>query len=54
MKCDNDDDIAATCRYGITVTSSVRKANIVATQFHPEKSQDFGLRILENFLRWEP
>jgi glutamine amidotransferase len=54
MKCDNDDDIAATCQYGITVTSSVRKANIVATQFHPEKSQDFGLRILENFLRWKP
>ncbi|MBL7992901.1 MAG: imidazole glycerol phosphate synthase subunit HisH [Candidatus Kapabacteria bacterium] len=54
LKCDNADDIAATCDYGIAVTSSVRKANIVATQFHPEKSQDFGLRILENFLRWKP
>ena len=54
LQCDNADDVAATCEYGIAVTSSVRKANIVATQFHPEKSQDFGLRILENFLRWKP
>ncbi|MCU0426525.1 MAG: imidazole glycerol phosphate synthase subunit HisH [Candidatus Kapabacteria bacterium] len=54
LKCDNPEDIAATCEYGLAVTSSVRKNNIVATQFHPEKSQDFGLRVLENFLQWRP
>jgi glutamine amidotransferase len=54
LKCDNAENIAATCDYGVQVTSSVRKGNIVATQFHPEKSQDFGLRILENFLSWIP
>jgi imidazole glycerol-phosphate synthase subunit HisH len=54
LKCDNAEDVAATCDYGIAVTSSVRKGNIVATQFHPEKSQDYGLRILENFLSWTP
>ncbi len=54
LKCDNPEDIAATCDYGLAVTSSVRKNNIVATQFHPEKSQDFGLRVLENFLQWRP
>jgi imidazole glycerol-phosphate synthase subunit HisH len=54
LKCDTTEDIAATCDYGIPITSSVRKGNIVATQFHPEKSQDFGLRILENFLQWRP
>lgn len=54
LKCDSTDDVAATCDYGVTITSSVRKGNIVATQFHPEKSQDYGLRILENFLHWKP
>lgn len=54
LKCKHTEDIAATCDYGVQVTSSVRKGNIVATQFHPEKSQDYGLRILENFLRWKP
>jgi glutamine amidotransferase len=51
---DNSTDIAATCDYGMSVTSSVWRDNIVATQFHPEKSQDYGLRVLENFLRWKP
>lgn len=54
LQCDDAADVAATCEYGMAVTASVRKGNIAATQFHPEKSQDFGLRILENFLRWKP
>ena len=41
--------ISATTDYGITFTSMVWKDNIVATQFHPEKSQETGLRILKNF-----
>jgi imidazole glycerol-phosphate synthase subunit HisH len=49
-----DPAIAATCDYAMQVTSSVWRDNIVATQFHPEKSQDFGLQVLENFLRWQP
>jgi glutamine amidotransferase len=49
-----DPAIAATCEYGMTITSSVWRENIVATQFHPEKSQDYGLHILDNFLRWTP
>jgi glutamine amidotransferase len=48
-KPDNDDVIATTTDYGIEFCSSVWKDNIVATQFHPEKSQDVGLRILKNF-----
>jgi glutamine amidotransferase len=54
LKCDEDSDIDATCDYGMKVTAAVRKDNIFATQFHPEKSQDYGLRILENFLKWNP
>jgi len=40
---------AGTTDYGITFTSMVWKDNIVATQFHPEKSQEAGLKILRNF-----
>ena len=41
--------ISTTTDYGITFTSMVWKDNIFATQFHPEKSQETGLRILKNF-----
>ena len=51
MKCRDKIDIAATCDYGFTITAAIQKGNLFATQFHPEKSQSVGLRILENFLR---
>jgi glutamine amidotransferase len=41
--------VATTTTYGIEFCSSVWKDNIVATQFHPEKSQEKGLQILKNF-----
>lgn len=43
--------IATTTDYGGDFVSSVRRDNVVATQFHPEKSQRVGLQILENFAR---
>jgi glutamine amidotransferase len=46
---DDEGVIATTTGYGIDFCSAIRKDNIVATQFHPEKSQDIGLRILKNF-----
>jgi glutamine amidotransferase len=49
VKPDNDNVIATTTDYGFEFCSSIWKDNIVATQFHPEKSQDVGLRILKNF-----
>lgn len=51
MSCRTQEDVVATCEYGEPVTAAVQKENIVATQFHPEKSQDYGLKILLNFLR---
>lgn len=54
MKCADDEDIEGEGDYGGSFTAAVRKGNIFATQFHPEKSQDHGLRILANFLSWKP
>jgi imidazole glycerol-phosphate synthase subunit HisH len=44
--------ILATTEYGVEYASIVGKDNILATQFHPEKSQDVGLQILTNFVEW--
>jgi glutamine amidotransferase len=54
MKCTYENDIVASYNYGQIVTAAVMKDNIIATQFHPEKSQDYGLKILENFISWKP
>jgi glutamine amidotransferase len=49
-----DDDLLATTDYGGPLTAMVGDANIAGTQFHPEKSQATGIKLLENFLRWKP
>jgi imidazole glycerol-phosphate synthase subunit HisH len=50
MDCFDQKNIIATSIYGHKITVAVNKDNIYGTQFHPEKSQDLGLQILENFL----
>ncbi len=47
-------EILATTSYGGAVPAMVARGNRAGTQFHVEKSQEVGLRILANFLRWSP
>lgn len=44
------DDVVATCEYGATLNAVFRRGNVVATQFHPEKSGPSGLALLRNFV----
>ena len=54
LDCGDPADLVATATYGETITAAIQHGNIFATQFHPEKSQDNGLKLLENFIRWKP
>ncbi len=46
------DDIVCTCEYEINFPAVIGRNNLIATQFHPEKSGKAGLRILSNFSKW--
>ena len=47
-------NIAGSTEYGNWFTSAVTRDNIFATQFHPEKSAEYGLRLYKNFVSWQP
>ena len=47
-------DIVAVADYGGPLTAMIGRDNLAGTQFHPEKSQEAGLRLIGNFLRWRP
>jgi glutamine amidotransferase len=52
--CDDPEDVAATCGYGLDFTACIERENVMATQFHPEKSQADGLALLRRFIAWQP
>jgi glutamine amidotransferase len=48
------EDVAGSTEYGDWFTSAVTRDNIFATQFHPEKSAEYGLKLYKNFVSWQP
>ena len=48
------EDVAGSTEYGDWFTSAVARDNIFATQFHPEKSAEYGLKLYNNFVSWKP
>ena len=50
--CDASESVLGETEYGYSFTSSVACGNVAGVQFHPEKSHQFGMRLLENFGRW--
>lgn len=54
FKCEEPHTVIAEVVYGQKMSAILAKENLIATQFHPEKSQKVGLTFLENFLRWMP
>lgn len=48
--CSDPKVVSATCDYGEVFTAAIEKGNLCGTQFHPEKSQKWGLAVLKNFV----
>jgi glutamine amidotransferase len=54
LKAEHAEDVLALTDHGGPVTAMVARGNIAGTQFHPEKSQTLGLKLIASFLRWTP
>jgi glutamine amidotransferase len=54
LKASRPQTVLAQTEYGGPITAMVGRDNLAGTQFHPEKSQATGLRLIANFLRWKP
>ena len=54
LKAARPETVLALTDYGGPITAVVGRDNLAGTQFHPEKSQATGLRLIANFLRWKP
>jgi imidazole glycerol-phosphate synthase subunit HisH len=54
FEASDEADVAATTIHGAELVAAVAKGNILGVQFHPEKSQAYGINFLKRFLRWKP
>ena len=52
--CESESDVVARADYGGPIAAIIGHDNMVGTQFHPEKSQTVGLRLIGDFLAWNP
>ena len=53
LPASESDHVIGSFNYGIKGSAAIAKGNVFATQFHPEKSHDNGLKLLANFLTWD-
>lgn len=54
FKCKEENNVLASVDYGGPIVAVIGRENMIGTQFHPEKSQQVGLKIITNFLKWRP
>jgi imidazole glycerol-phosphate synthase subunit HisH len=54
FEASDEGDVAATTNHGAPLVAAVAKGNIIGVQFHPEKSQAYGITFLKRFLEWRP
>ena len=54
VQCPDESLVMASADYGLHFHAALGKDNVFAVQFHPEKSGDNGLKLLQNFLSWQP
>ncbi len=54
FKCENTQDLLGLTDYGGAVPAIIGRNNMIGTQFHPEKSQQSGLKLISGFMNWKP
>ena len=53
IRLDDEHLMTGRCEYGVPFTAALGRENVFAVQFHPEKSQNAGLKLLQNFMEWD-
>jgi glutamine amidotransferase len=54
LKCRHEEEIIATAHHGYSFAAGIARGHIAGVQFHPEKSHKFGMKVLDNFAKWQP